>query len=185
MEQHLLLCQSEVLDIAFQAVRLYAETHPRPLHVTQGQAAEMLGISMDALVRMMAAKKIRLNECGMIPMPDIDLVIASRLRRQLYEAPKPAEAAPPADPVKPASPAGDDPPRRKRARSATPDGPWMRIVEVEEMAGVKTSAIYAWVKNGSFPKPIKVGRISQWVRTEVEAWVEQQRAKRDAAGDWR
>ncbi|MCB4360905.1 helix-turn-helix transcriptional regulator [Quatrionicoccus australiensis] len=184
MEQLQYLNQSEVLDIAFQAVRLYAETHPRPIHVTQGQAAEMLGITMDALVRKMAAKKIRLNECGMIPMPDIDLIIASRIRRHLYEAPKPVEAAPPTDLVKPASPLGDDTPRRKRARSATPGGPWMRIVEVEEMAGVKTSAIYSWVKNGSFPKPIKVGRTSQWVRAEVEAWVDQQRAKRNAAGNW-
>lgn len=33
------------IDIAIAAMRLYAETHPRPPHVTQSQAAEMLGLS--------------------------------------------------------------------------------------------------------------------------------------------
>ena len=33
------------LQIALAAVRLYAETHPRPTQVTQTQAAQMLGLS--------------------------------------------------------------------------------------------------------------------------------------------
>ena len=52
MEQPQTPCPATLLDIAFQAVRLYAETHPRPLHVTLGQAAEMLGISMDSLLKI-------------------------------------------------------------------------------------------------------------------------------------
>lgn len=33
------------LEIATRAVRLYAESHPRPPHVTQAQAGEMLRLS--------------------------------------------------------------------------------------------------------------------------------------------
>jgi len=33
------------LQIAAKAVQIYAETHPRPTHVTQVQAAEMLNLS--------------------------------------------------------------------------------------------------------------------------------------------
>lgn len=35
----------ETLTIAAAAVRLYAESHPRPIHVTKTDAAKMLGIS--------------------------------------------------------------------------------------------------------------------------------------------
>jgi predicted transcriptional regulator len=37
------------LDIAAAAVRLYAESHPRPPHVTQSQAGEMLRLSPPAV----------------------------------------------------------------------------------------------------------------------------------------
>ena len=36
---------TEQLAIALEAVQRYAEMHPRPTHVTQLQAAEMLGLS--------------------------------------------------------------------------------------------------------------------------------------------
>ena len=42
------------LTIAAAAVRLYAESHPRPIHVTKTDAAKMLGISrptVDTLIK--------------------------------------------------------------------------------------------------------------------------------------
>ncbi|WP_182940089.1 helix-turn-helix transcriptional regulator [Klebsiella quasipneumoniae] len=32
---------------------------------------------------------------------------------------------------------------------------------------------YKLIKDGEFPKPIKLGRSSRWMQSEVEAWVQQ------------
>lgn len=173
MEQVQTISQDAVLEVAFQAVRLYAETHPRPLHVTLGQAAEMLGIPMDSLMKMMSGKKLRLNACGLIPIGDIDQVLASRVKRQgqgvqkavLQKVPHAAEEAVSV---------------RRRSRSDSPEGSLMRLVELEEMVGLKKSAIYKKIKLGEFPKPIKMGFVSLWVRAEVEGWIRAQIAVRDA-----
>ncbi|BBT88868.1 Rha family transcriptional regulator [Enterobacter cloacae] len=33
--------------------------------------------------------------------------------------------------------------------------------------------IYKLIKDGTFPKPIKLGRSSRWLKSEVEAWVQE------------
>lgn len=63
---------NEELTIARRAVQLYAETHPRPTHVTQMQAAEMLGISRWTVSKMIKAGCLKLNRCGLIPIEEID-----------------------------------------------------------------------------------------------------------------
>jgi len=63
------------LDIAKEAVRLYAETHPRPVHVTQTQAAEMLSLSRVTIGRMVRAGTLTLNAFGLIPVRQIDSLI--------------------------------------------------------------------------------------------------------------
>lgn len=65
-------------EIAVKAVQLYAEMHPRPPHVNQSQAAEMLGCSRDTVRAMLRAGTLRLNDCGLIPVVEIDRVIASK-----------------------------------------------------------------------------------------------------------
>ena len=60
------------IDIAIAAMRLYAETHPRPPHVTQAQAAEMLGLSAPTVRRLVRSGVLRLNRAGMIPIGDLD-----------------------------------------------------------------------------------------------------------------
>lgn len=67
---------TETLEIAIKAVQLYAESHPRPSHVTQTQAAEMLGISRWTVRRMIEAGTLKLNRCGLIPVSQIDRVLA-------------------------------------------------------------------------------------------------------------
>jgi DNA-binding transcriptional regulator LsrR (DeoR family) len=66
------------LDLAFQAVRLYAETHPRPSQVTQAQAAEMMHLSRATVSRMVRSGLLPLNKCGLIPITEIDLALQSR-----------------------------------------------------------------------------------------------------------
>jgi excisionase family DNA binding protein len=68
---------NDVLAIATKAVQIYAETHPRPVQVTQEQAAEMLSLSRATISRMVAAGHIRLNKFGRIPMAEIDQMLSS------------------------------------------------------------------------------------------------------------
>ena len=68
----------ELLDIATAAVQRYAETHPRPPHVTQTQAAAMLKLSRPTISRMVKYGSLKLNECGLIPISEIDRVILAR-----------------------------------------------------------------------------------------------------------
>lgn len=65
------------IEIAVQAVRLYAETHPRPSSVTQKQAGEMLGLSHVTISRMVRAGTIKLNGIGQIPISEIDRLLAA------------------------------------------------------------------------------------------------------------
>jgi len=65
------------LEIAVQAVRLYAETHPRPSCVNQTQAGEMLGLSHVTVSRMVRDGRIKLNGIGQIPISEIDRLLAA------------------------------------------------------------------------------------------------------------
>jgi len=69
---------AETINTAFAAVRLYAETHPRPLHVTQQQATGMLGCGITKVRAMVRAGTLRLNACGQIPVTEIDRALAAR-----------------------------------------------------------------------------------------------------------
>ncbi|KVN31749.1 hypothetical protein WT11_01255 [Burkholderia stagnalis] len=65
----------EVLNLARRAVQLYAETHPRPLHVTIQQAAEMMGLSRHTVSKMVSMGTLRLNKCGRIPIGQVDAAL--------------------------------------------------------------------------------------------------------------
>lgn len=66
------------IDLAIKAVQTYAESHPRPLHVTMTQAAEMLGMSRPTVSKMVKAGSLKLNSCGLIPISEIDRAIAAK-----------------------------------------------------------------------------------------------------------
>lgn len=68
---------TEVLQIAVKAVQIYAESHPRPSHITQKQAAEILNITAPTLKKMLVSGQIKLNKCGKVPIEQIDKVIAA------------------------------------------------------------------------------------------------------------
>jgi prophage regulatory protein len=56
----------------------------------------------------------------------------------------------------------------------------IRVPEVMEMLGMKKTAIYDRIKDGTFPKPIKLGRMSGWRRSDVLAWIVGQSGQRAA-----
>jgi excisionase family DNA binding protein len=72
------MSDEKTLSVALKAVSLYAEAHPRPSQLTQGQAAEMLNKSIPTVRKMIRSGSIRLNRCGMIPVSEIDRALAAR-----------------------------------------------------------------------------------------------------------
>ncbi len=47
---------------------------------------------------------------------------------------------------------------------------FLRLPEVEDRTGKSKSTIWAAIKNGTFPKPIKLGpRAVGWLESEIEA----------------
>lgn len=50
---------------------------------------------------------------------------------------------------------------------------FIRLKEVLSICGKSRSSVYASIKNGNFPAPIKVGgRSSAWVKSEVLLWAQ-------------
>ncbi len=56
-----------------------------------------------------------------------------------------------------------------------------RLLTIEciiERTSMGRTSIYQLMKDGSFPRPVKVGKASRWVEIEVEQWIEQLRRAR-------
>ncbi|MBK2451614.1 AlpA family phage regulatory protein, partial [Escherichia coli] len=48
----------------------------------------------------------------------------------------------------------------------------MRRPQVEQTVGLSRSTLYAAIKNGDFPRPIRIGkRAVAWRSSEVESWL--------------
>lgn len=41
------------------------------------------------------------------------------------------------------------------------------------LTGLTDKWFYKLIKDGEFPKPIKLGRSSRWLQSEVEVWLQQ------------
>jgi prophage regulatory protein len=53
--------------------------------------------------------------------------------------------------------------------------------EVERITGLHRSSIYEGMKDGTFPRAVKIGRKSiGWLESEIMAWQQQRIAQRDA-----
>jgi len=70
------MSDDNTLRVAAQAVRLYAESHPRPTQVTQAQVAEILGVSTRTVRNYISTGKLRLNKCGRVPIEAVDALRA-------------------------------------------------------------------------------------------------------------
>jgi prophage regulatory protein len=57
----------------------------------------------------------------------------------------------------------------------------LRRRATEARVGLQKSAIYQRIKEGTFPKPVVLGpRSVGWISSELDAWVAQRIAERDA-----
>lgn len=58
-----------------------------------------------------------------------------------------------------------------------------RLPQVKARTGLSRSEIYRRIALGDFPAPVKLGqRASAWSKHEVDAWISQRIAERDAKG---
>ncbi len=46
--------------------------------------------------------------------------------------------------------------------------------------GWSRNTLYLWIKAGDFPRPIVIGRRRYWSERELQTWVAERLAKRDA-----
>jgi prophage regulatory protein len=47
----------------------------------------------------------------------------------------------------------------------------LRISEVADRTGFKSTFIYFKIKQGDFPPPVKVGAASRWRESDVQKWI--------------
>lgn len=70
----------------------------------------------------------------------------------------------------------------RKAANLPADERLMRCPEVVNRVGLSRSAIYARVKAGTFPAPVSTGGNSvAWVASEIDQWISERIAARDAA----
>ncbi|WP_436873549.1 helix-turn-helix transcriptional regulator [Kosakonia sacchari] len=48
---------------------------------------------------------------------------------------------------------------------------------ITSLTGLTDKWFYKLIKGGEFPKPIKLGRSSRWLQSEVEAWLQERIAR--------
>ena len=48
---------------------------------------------------------------------------------------------------------------------------------ITQLTGLTDKWFYKLIQLGEFPKPIKLGRSSRWLESEVEVWLQQRIAK--------
>ncbi|ELY5259096.1 MULTISPECIES: helix-turn-helix transcriptional regulator [Yersinia] len=48
---------------------------------------------------------------------------------------------------------------------------------ITQFTGLTDKWFYKLIKDGSFPKPIKMGRSSRWLQSEVEHWLNERIAQ--------
>lgn len=58
---------------------------------------------------------------------------------------------------------------------------YLRINQVIEKLGLKKPTIYSYMKRGLLPKPVKLGRVSIWLESEVDAALHERIVVRDSS----
>ena len=52
----------------------------------------------------------------------------------------------------------------------------LRVAAVLDIVGVSRSALYEWMNEGRFPRPITIGpKTVRWRPEDIEAWLEERR----------
>ena len=52
------------------------------------------------------------------------------------------------------------------------EGQFIDMAFITRLTGLTDKWFYKLIKDGAFPAPIKLGRSSRWLKSEVEAWLQ-------------
>lgn len=52
--------------------------------------------------------------------------------------------------------------------------------DIQQMFGIGQSTMYEYIQQEILPKPIKLGRTSIWLKSEIDAVIEKRKAVRDS-----
>lgn len=50
---------------------------------------------------------------------------------------------------------------------------FVNMAFITQLTGLTDKWFYKLIKDGVFPKPIKLGRSSRWLKSEVEIWLQE------------
>ncbi|NIL22277.1 AlpA family transcriptional regulator [Yersinia mollaretii] len=50
---------------------------------------------------------------------------------------------------------------------------FVNMAFITQLTGLTDKWFYKLISDGMFPKPIKLGRSSRWLKSEVEAWLQE------------
>ena len=59
---------------------------------------------------------------------------------------------------------------------------FMRLPEVISSVGLCKAEIYGRISRGEFPEPVKLGRVSVWLQSEIRRWIDERVAEYREAG---
>jgi len=52
------------------------------------------------------------------------------------------------------------------------DNPYQTRHQLEKLLQVSPATIYRWIKEGNFPKPLRLGaNMVRWKASDIEAWI--------------
>ncbi|CNG10177.1 helix-turn-helix transcriptional regulator [Yersinia similis] len=58
-------------------------------------------------------------------------------------------------------------------RPSLTEDQFIDMVFITSLTGLTDKWFYKLISDGTFPKPIKLGRSSRWLQSEVEAWLQE------------
>ncbi|HDL7097680.1 TPA: AlpA family transcriptional regulator [Yersinia enterocolitica] len=61
----------------------------------------------------------------------------------------------------------------EHTRQFSVEDPLIDMTFITTFTGMTDKWFYKLIKDGDFPKPIKLGRSSRWFKSEVETWMQQ------------
>lgn len=53
----------------------------------------------------------------------------------------------------------------------------LTVSEVADYVRVSVRTIWSHVAKGTFPPPLSIGRAKRWLRSDIDAWIAEQRQK--------
>ena len=63
--------------------------------------------------------------------------------------------------------------------TASTSSKFLNFKQVSDRIGLSRSPLYRRIREGTFPKPVKLGAMSRWVESEIDAWMAAQVNARD------